>query len=148
MTIMFAVTTVKELMTPSPVLISPDATLEQAAKRMESVNCGILPVGTKSRLKGIITDRDIVVRAIAKGKDPAQEKVADYMTAEVYACNENDTLEAAAEKMHVHKISRLMVKNKEGKVTGILSFGYILRADASPRDLAAIVKHAAGPVSV
>ena len=146
MTITFNVTKVKELMTPNPVLISPSSTLQQAAKKMESVNCGALPVGTENKLKGIITDRDIVIRAIAKGKDPSKEKVSDYMTDVVYACNENDTLEDATEKMHQHKVSRLVVRNKEGKVTGILSFGGVLRTDASSKEVASVVKHAAGPV--
>jgi CBS domain-containing protein len=148
MSITFAVTKVKELMTPSPVIISPSATLQQAAKKMGEVGCGVLPVGTKDKLSGIITDRDIVIRAIASGKDPAHEKVSDYMTKEVHACNEIDTLEDAAEKMHRHKVSRLIVSDKEGKTTGILSFGCILRTDATPHELASVVKHAAGPVSV
>jgi CBS domain-containing protein len=148
MTITFSPSTIKELMTPHPVLIKPSATLQEAAKKMEVLNCGSLPVGTEKNLKGIITDRDIVIRAIAQGKDPAHEKVADYMTPEIFACNENDTLEAAAEKMHQHKITRLVVKDREGKVTGILSFGNILRGDADPKELACCVKHAAGPVAI
>lgn len=148
MTITFCVTKVKELMVEHPEMISPSATLQQAAKKMESVNCGALPVGTENKLKGIITDRDIVIRALAHGKNPATEKVSSYMTEEVYACNENDTLEDAAEKMHQHKVSRLVVRNREGKVTGILSFGGILRSDANPKEIAGIVKHACGPVSI
>lgn len=135
-------TKVKELMTSDPVLITPDASLKDAAAKMENVDCGVLPVGTKDRLDGIITDRDIVIRAIAKGKDPAKEKVRDYMTGKVYACNEEDYLEDAADKMREHKVSRLVVKNKQGKVTGILSFGGILRKNADADEVANVVKHA------
>ena len=103
MTIVFAVTKVGELMAPHPTLIAPDATLQQAAKRMEAVDCGALPVGTENKLVGIITDRDIVIRAIARGKIPAHEKVAGYMTPAVYTCRENDTLEDAAKKINVHQ---------------------------------------------
>jgi CBS domain-containing protein len=145
MTSTFSITTVKELMTPHPTLISPNATLEEAAQKMKNVDCGALPVGTENKLKGIITDRDIVIRALAGGKNPATEKVMDYMTKTVFACNENDTLEDAAEKMRQHKVSRLVVRNKEGRVTGILSFGGILRNDASAREVAGVVKHACGP---
>ncbi|MBI3440214.1 MAG: CBS domain-containing protein [Proteobacteria bacterium] len=135
-------------MTPHPELISPTATLQQAAKKMESVNCGALPVGTENKLKGIITDRDIVIRALAQGRNPATEKVSGYMTEQVYACNENDTLEDASEKMHQHKVSRLVVRNHTGKVTGILSFGGILRNDASSKEIAGVVRHCCGPVNV
>ncbi len=148
MTILFNVTKVKELMTPHPLLINPGATLEQAAKKMESINCGALPVGTENKLSGMITDRDIVIRAHARGKNPATAKVSSCMTDEVFACNENDLLEEAAEEMHKHKVSRLVVIDKEGRVTGILSFGGILRNEADPREIAEILKHCSGPVSV
>lgn len=148
MTITFCVTTVKELMTPHPEMISPNATLQQAAKKMEAVNCGALPVGTENGLKGIITDRDIVIRALAQGKAPAIEKVSSHMTEQVFGCSENDTLEDAAGKMQRHRVSRLVVRNREGRVTGILSFGGILRSDASPKEVAGVVKHACGLAAV
>ncbi|MBI3440879.1 MAG: CBS domain-containing protein [Proteobacteria bacterium] len=135
-------------MTHSPEMISPGATLQQAAQKMEAINCGALPVGTANKLKGIITDRDIVIRALAKGRNPATEKVANYMTDRVYACTENDTLEEAAEKMHRMQVSRLVVRDKEGKVSGILSFGESLRHDADPREIAGVIKHCCGPVVV
>ena len=137
-------TQVKDLMTENPVLINPDMTLKEAAAKMRDIDCGILPVGTEDKLKGIITDRDIVIRAVSRGKDIAREQVKDYMTADVYACNEHDTLEDAADKMRVHKVSRLVVKNKAGKVTGILSFGGILRRNADAAEVANVVKHATG----
>lgn len=148
MTISFSVTKVKELMTPHPLLISPGATLEQAAKKMETINCGALPVGTENKLSGMITDRDIVIRALAHGKNPATEKVSSCMTKDVYACNENDSLEDAAATMHKYKVSRLVVKDKEGKVTGILSFGGLLRNEADPKEIADVIKHCSGPISV
>ena len=96
MTLLFNVTKVKEVMTPNPVLIDPNATLEQAAKKMETIDCGALPVGTENELSGIITDRDIVVRALARGKNPATETVGSVMTREVYDCSEDDSLDDAA----------------------------------------------------
>lgn len=148
MTITFCITKVKELMTPHPEFISANATLQEAAKKMEMINCGALPVGTKNQLIGIITDRDIVIRALACEKNPKTAKVGDFMSKEVYGCNENDALEDAAEKMLQHKVSRLVVRNKDSMVTGILSFGGILRNDANPKEIASIVKHACGPASI
>jgi len=77
-------TKVKDLMTPHPVLVSPNASLQEAAKRMKKINCGILPVGTEQQLEGIITDRDITIRAVSEGRDPIQAKVSQYMSDRVY----------------------------------------------------------------
>src|ERR1035437_2647557 len=91
--------TVKDLMASNPVFIDPEATLKDAATKMSSVDCGVLPVGTKDNITGMITDRDIVIRAISKGKDPAKEKVKDYMTAKALFCKEKDTIKQAASLM-------------------------------------------------
>jgi CBS domain-containing protein len=120
-------TKVKDLMKSNPITISPDSSLKDAARQMESVECGILPVGTSDELEGIITDRDIVLRAVAQGKDVSKVQVRDYMTKDVFYCDENSTLEEAAEEMHKNHVNRLVVKDSSGKMSGILSFGCILR---------------------
>ncbi len=140
-------TKVKDLMTQHPVFISADATLQEAAEKMKTVDCGVLPVGTPKQIEGVITDRDLVIRAMSRGKDPSKEKVSSYITKHVYACNEDDFLEDAADKMLDHKISRLVVRNKQGQVTGVLSFGGILRRNANADEVANVVKHAVGTVS-
>jgi len=91
-------TKVQELMKENPEVIKPDATLREAAQKMKEIECGVLPVGTKDNLQGMITDRDIIIRAVAEGKDPAKEKVRDYMTDEAHACKETETLQDAAKK--------------------------------------------------
>lgn len=135
-------TMVKELMTAYPVLIDPDASLQEAADKMREIDCGVLPVGTNKQLQGIITDRDIVVRAVARGQDIRKEKVRDYMTDEIFFCKEDDTLEQAADLMGKHKVSRLIVKDKAGTVTGILTFGCILREDSDMEEITSVVMHA------
>lgn len=134
---------VKDFMTSEAVMIAPTATLKDAAAQMKNVDCGVLPVGTPDDVKGIITDRDIVIRAVAKGKDITKEKVMDYMTTQVFGCNENDVLEDAAAKMRMHKVSRLIVRNSKGTVKGVLSFGGLLRKQADAEEIANIVKHTA-----
>ena len=69
-------TQVKDVMAKDIVMISPDDTLQQAACKMQEADCGVLPVGTKDNIAGVITDRDIVIRAVCKGLDPASEKCA------------------------------------------------------------------------
>jgi predicted transcriptional regulator len=133
---------VKELMSEQPCTIAPDATLQEAAKMMANVDCGFLPVCSKSDVIGIITDRDIVIRAVSRGKDPTKEKVLNYMTNECFGCHENDYLEDAATKMHDHKVSRLIVRDSKGQVSGVLSFGGILRKNADAKEVTNVVKHA------
>lgn len=137
-------TPVKELMAYKPILVGADDTLQEAACKMRDADCGILPVGTETSLQGIITDRDIVIRAICEGKDPATEKVRDYMTAHVYACKESDTLKDAAELMRSHDVSRLVVKDDSGNLSGILSFGRILRKSGDTKEISDVVSRATG----
>ena len=90
---------VKSMMMQNLVFLDPEDTLEDAAVEMMIANCGILPVGESGNIRGIIVDRDIVVQAISKGKDPAKEKVRDYMTTRTHFCKETDTLQQAADIM-------------------------------------------------
>lgn len=135
---------VKDLMVKDPVFADPDDTLEDAAVEMKNVDCGALPVGNRSSVKGMITDRDIVIRAVAAGKDLAREKVRDHMTVMALFCKETDTIKQAAEIMKKNKISRLIVKNDSNKVSGILSFGCILRENANAAEVADVVISASG----
>jgi len=129
---------VKTVMKYDPHIISPENTLKEAAQKMASVGCGALPVATQDNPMGMITDRDIVIRAVAKGKDVNTEKVRDYMTSELFFCNADDSLEEAAEQMHRNHVSRLAVIDKHGKITGMLSFGGILRKHSDTREIADI----------
>ncbi|MDP9196613.1 MAG: CBS domain-containing protein [Pseudomonadota bacterium] len=135
---------VRDLMESDLALVSPDATLQEAARQMKEVECGFLPVGRDDAPEGIITDRDIVIRAVAAGKDPTREKVRDYMTGNVCACSETDTLEDAAGMMNQNSISRLVVKNDSGKVCGVLTFGRIIRSDTDRQEVGGIVEKAVG----
>lgn len=133
---------VKDLMTDKPCIIKPDSTLQEAARMMANADCGFLPVCRKDDIIGIITDRDIVIRAISLGLDPSKEKVINHMTHECFGCRENDYLEDAAEKMREHKVSRLIVRDATGQISGVLSFGGILRKNADAKEVANLVKHA------
>lgn len=135
---------VKELMETDLELISPDATLEEAARKMKERDCGFLPVGDKDDPEGIITDRDIVIRAIAEGKNPAEEKVRAYMTDEVCACRDNDTLENAAQAMSENNVSRLVVKDSHDKICGVLTFGRIIRSNDNKQETSKVVEKATG----
>jgi predicted transcriptional regulator len=90
----------------------------------------------------MITDRDIIIRAVAEGKDPAKERVRDYMTEEVCACKDIETLQDAAEKMNNFNVSRLVVEDNAGDVVGIITFGSILRKNSDERETSSVVQHA------
>ncbi len=119
---------VRELMFRNPVFADPDDTLEDAAVEMKNIDFSILPVGSRSVVRGVISDRDIIMRAVATGKDLAKEKVRAHMTMKPVFCNETDTIFQAADTMKQNKTSRLIVKNNDNKVSGILSFNCILNA--------------------
>lgn len=137
-------TRVKDLMREDPVIISPDTTLQEAAEKMSAINCGVLPVGTAEKLEGIITDRDIVLRAVAKGKNAGKEKVRDYMTMGVCACQEGDTPDRAAGLMRENNINRVIVEDEDGRPCGILTFGHIIRKNDSMTEIATAIECAVG----
>lgn len=137
-------TLVKDIMTADLKLISEDASLEEAAAKMQKIDSGVLPVGEEGNITGIITDRDIIIRAIANGTNPSQARVSDYMTTKIYSCKDTDTLNDAADQMRKNHVSRLIVKDKQGNVAGILSFGCILRKNANTNEIAEVVAHATG----
>ncbi len=135
-------TKVKSLMHPGVKTVSPESTLQEAAEQMHQLDCGVLPVGDEERPVGIITDRDIVIRAVAKGKDVNVERVRDYMTSLVYSVREEETLEQAADKMWEYQVSRLLVEGENGKICGIITFGSIMRKNDRKEEIASVAEHA------
>ena len=118
---------VKDIMTPEPLMVQSSMTVRDAAKRMKEIDCGVLPVGDANNVLGMITDRDIILRVTVEGKDPAKTQVQEVMTEKVYACDEDDDIEDAAEKMRKYDVARLVV-TKGKKATGIVSMTCLLRA--------------------
>ena len=137
-------THVKDLMEKRSVMVSPDATLADAARMMKENDCGFLPVGKADTAQGIITDRDIVIRAIAAGKDPQKETVSSYMTHDVCCCSKEDSLQDAAKLMSENSVSRLVVKEADGSVCGILTFGRIIRSNDNSTETSDVVQTATG----
>ncbi|ALQ51852.1 CBS domain-containing protein [Nitrosomonas ureae] len=135
---------VNKLMERNLKLINADATLEEASIKMKQAGCGFLPVGVENTLEGIITDRDIVVRAIAEGRDPTREIVRDYMTSTVCCCKESDTLKDAAQVMSENHVSRLVVKDENDNICGILTFGRIIRSNDNKQETSEVVERATG----
>ena len=113
----------KEIITPNPQVIAPDATLYEAAQKMKSFNIGMLPVCDGDRIVGTITDRDIAIRAVAEARDPRMTTVRDCMTHRVVCCYEDQKLNDIAELMEDRQIRRLPVLDHEKHLIGIISLG-------------------------
>jgi CBS domain-containing protein len=122
---------VKDVMTTSVELASPTQTIRQAALLMGKNDCGVLPVADKDSLVGMITDRDIAIRAIAAGKGP-KTLVREIMSAEVLYCFEDQDLEEVSRNISDIKVRRLPVMNHDKRLVGILSLGDMsLKADGT-----------------
>ncbi len=124
---------VSEVMTPYADYILPSTTLDFVAQKMRDLNCGFFPVSDikGNRLQGVITDRDITVRAVAYGLNPAETEVGQVISDKVLYCFSDDDIASAADTMVEQNVYRLVVlDNKENKMLcGILSLGDIMRSD-------------------
>lgn len=114
---------VREVMTPHVKIASPEDTVKHAAQMMEELDCGVLPVGENDRLVGMITDRDIAIRAVARGKSPTKCKVREVMSSEIKYVYDNETVDDAVRNMSELQVRRLPVLNREKRLVGIVSLG-------------------------
>jgi CBS domain-containing protein len=112
-----------DIMTGNPVVLGPDTVLREAAQKMRDLDSGVMPVGENDRLVGMLTDRDITVRATADGKDPNTTPVREVMSSNVVYCFADDDIELAARTMEAHQIRRLIVLNRDKRLVGIASLG-------------------------
>jgi CBS domain-containing protein len=111
----------KQLMTEHVELIHPDTTVQEAARVLRMAHIGALPVAEGSQLRGILTERDLVARVLAEGRDPTRTTVRDVMTAELIACGEDQESAEALRVMHERQVRHLAVVDRSGRLVGILS---------------------------
>jgi len=114
---------VGDIMTRRPDVVRPDATVVEAATLMRRLDVGAVPVCDGTRLQGMLTDRDIAVRAAADGKDPHLTLVRDVMTNDVTWAFEDEPVERAADLMRQHQIRRLPIVSRDKRLVGIVSLG-------------------------
>ncbi len=139
---------IKDIMTPSPECIAPEESVQEAARKMRNLDVGPLPVCENDRLAGMITDRDIVVRAVAEGRNPQTTKVREVMTPEVLYCYDDQDFEEAAGKMRVHQVRRLLVLNRDARLVGIVSLGELATETHDPRKSGEVLQDVSEPVAV
>jgi CBS domain-containing protein len=121
---------VHNAMTQIVEMTSPDETIRDAARKMASVDAGLLPVASSDRLVGVISDRDIAIRAVAAGLPPTT-KVADIMSNEVKYCFEDEELEDVARNMADIQVRRLPVMNRQKRLVGIIALGDMATIDGA-----------------
>lgn len=129
---------IKEVMTPNVETVDADVSLRACAEKMKSLDVGILPVLEDQRIVGVVTDRDITIRAVAEGKDVEQSPVREIMTQEVEIVSEEQEAEEAARLMKRNQIRRVLAVDSNDRLVGMLSLGD-LAVHSGDRDLAAEV---------
>lgn len=134
---------VSDCMTRGVEITSPEETIRAAATMMAECDAGVLPVGENDRLVGVITDRDIAIRAIATGKGP-DAKVRDVMSAEVRYCFEDDDVEEVLRNMADLQVRRLPVLSRDKRLVGIVSLSD-LATNGSAANAGAVLSDIARP---
>lgn len=132
---------VKEIMSREVEVIHSNIPVKAAAEKMKALDVGMLPVRDGDRLIGMLTDRDIVVRAVAGGMDPSKTKVENIVTADVIYCFEDQDVGEAAKLMQEKQIRRLIVLNRDKRLAGILSVGDLATQTGSDGLASETVKH-------
>ncbi len=128
--------TVQDLMTSSPATCTPDTSLQDVARTMADEDCGALPVvaseGSNEPV-GVVTDRDIAIRIVATGQNPADKTAADAMTKDAVTVRASASVEEAARMMKDRQLRRLIVVGDDGAITGILAQADLARAGHEAR---------------
>ncbi len=130
--------TVRDAMTPTPTVVPKEATAVEAARALAADNVGSLPVVEGGELVGIVTDRDLVVRVLARDLDPHKVPVADVCTESPVVATPDDSLDTALHRMAEAQVRRLPVV-EDGRLVGILAQADVART-ASPGDTGAMVE--------
>jgi CBS domain-containing protein len=135
----------KDIMTPDVEVVSPGDTLEEAARKMAELDVGPMPVCEGDRVVGMLTDRDITVRATAAGCDPKATLICDAMTQDIVCCYEDQEVQEAASLMKEKQIRRLPVLNRANELVGIVSLGDLATATMDRGQSGEVLKEVSEP---
>jgi CBS domain-containing protein len=134
---------VSEVMTRHVEIMNPRQSIQEAARRMYEMDVGALPIGDNDRLVGMVTDRDIAVRAVALGKS-AGTPIRDVMSTDVRYCFEDEDVSHVADKMADQQLRRLPVLNRDKRLVGILTIGDLAVSEQGSPQLQKIGEALAG----
>jgi CBS domain-containing protein len=139
--------TANDLMTSNPACCTMDTPVEEVARLMVRCDCGEIPVVERDDLKrlvGVVTDRDIVCRSVAEGRNPLTMKAGDVMSTPAVSAKSSDHLDALKEMMERHQIRRVPVVDEKGEICGIVSLADIARREGS-KQVGEVVKEVSAP---
>jgi len=136
---------IRNVMTRNVEVIAPEATIQEAAQKMRAKDVGALPVCDGDRLAGMVTDRDIAVRATAEGHNPQRTKVRDVMTPKVVFLSEHQAVETAARVMEEMQVRRLPVLSRDSRLVGIVSLGDLAMGIGDERLAGRVLKEVSMP---
>lgn len=134
--------TCEDVMTPSPTYCHPQHTAVEAAELMLREDIGLVPVVAENdtRLIGVLTDRDIVLKVVAAGRDPRTTAVSEVMTAEPVACLPQESIESVMELMASRQVRRIPVVDPRGSILGIVSQADIATRVSRPEETGQVVR--------
>ncbi len=115
----------RDIMTRNVEVVNGNASLKEAATKMKKLDVGLIPVCDGDRLKGLLTDRDITIRATANGCDPSKTKVNEVMSTDIAYCLEDQAVDEAVILMEARQIRRLPILNQDKQLVGIVSLADI-----------------------
>ncbi len=138
---------ISDVMTRAVEFITPDETLQHAATKMKELGIGPLPVLENAGVVGMLTDRDIAVRAVADGRDPRKTKVRDVMSGELVCCYEDQDVEVAAHLMRDQQIRRVLVVDRDKQLVGIVSLSDLAIESSSAEQAGEILQDVCGGAS-
>ena len=135
---------VGEIMTRGVEIANPDDTVQQAASRMAELDVGVLPVGENDRLVGMLTDRDIAIRAVAEGR-ATDAPVSEIMSGGVKTCGPNDSVESAMELMGREQVRRVPIVDERGSLVGVVAQADVVRMAGKDRQAEKVVEKISQP---
>ena len=136
---------VRELMAKDVACCKSDSSLEEVARLMVDCDCGMIPVIDDDRKPvGTVTDRDIVCRAVAKGKNPLDLKAGDVMTTPCITCTDDADVDQCLDLLEKHQLRRMVVVDEEGRCCGIVAQADIA-LEASPEKAAEVIREVSQP---
>jgi CBS domain-containing protein len=118
---------IREIMTSNPSTIEPDKPVAEAARIMKQEDAGVVPVTENGRLTGMVTDRDIAIRVVAEGKDPQSTAVREVASTDLVTIDPQQDLDDALRLMAQHKVRRLPVVEKDGRLVGVVAQADVAR---------------------
>src|SRR3954470_18045639 len=135
---------IREIMTPDAQCVAPDETLVDAAQLMRQLDVGVLPVCDHDEIVGMLTDRDIAIRAVAESRHPATTLVREVMSTGTITVRDDHDVNEAVQLMEEHQMRRAPVVNEDGRLVGIVSLGDVA-VDASAAVSGEILKRVSQP---